>query len=83
MDINQLVQQLQKFQAEFNLTTNRFYVGAGSALVLLGLRDSTNDADVAIDSIEALPSDGWSYDNKYNCWRFTSRVIRLTKLSLG
>lgn len=48
MDKVQLLKTLAAFEEKFDLTPNDYYLTHGGALVLLGFKSTTNDADITI-----------------------------------
>lgn len=48
MDKAQLLKTLAEFEKKFNLTPNDYHLTHGGALVLMGFKSTTNDADITI-----------------------------------
>ena len=48
MNKEQLLQTLAEFEKKFNLTPNDYHLTHGGALVLMGFKSTTNDADITI-----------------------------------
>lgn len=48
MDKEQLLKTLAEFEKKFNLTSKDYHLTHGGALVLLGFKSTTNDADITI-----------------------------------
>ena len=54
MDKAQLLKTLAEFEKKFDLKPSEYYLTHGGALVLLGLKQTTNDADITISDIETF-----------------------------
>lgn len=52
MDKAQLLKTLAKFEEKFNLKPSDYHLTHGGSLVLMGFKDTTNDADITIHDIE-------------------------------
>ena len=48
MDKAQLLKTLAEFEKKFNLTSNDYHLTHGGALVLMGFKSTTDDADITI-----------------------------------
>ena len=73
MDKNAIIEKLK----EFNLETSKYLVISGAAMVLLGVKDTTKDIDIAVskDYYEYLLNNYlWEFDrvNEFNhkCYNF-------------
>lgn len=54
MDKTELIKKLKAFEKEFGLNSDDYHLVHGGALLLLGLKLTTNDIDIVIDTKEVL-----------------------------
>ena len=54
MDKAQLLKTLAEFEKKFNLKPSDYHLTHGGALVLMGFKSTTNDADITISDIETF-----------------------------
>lgn len=52
MDKAQLLKTLAEFEEKFNLKPSDYHLTHGGALVLMGFKDTTNDADITIHDVD-------------------------------
>ena len=71
----EVIEQYTKLVSELQVPSNKVVLSAGGALVILGLRDTTKDLDVAIpasDFYKCVTNKGSDFvvDDNYGNWRF-------------